>query len=286
MGVDAKGVITIINFGPSRNLESCVRKWPLQQRWKARKVYRSILRSNVKHLCKRHERLFQAKLVTDSTSMVILADPLPHNNNNNNNNNSNNKTTYIALIQSCSKWFTKIKLSSHLKLQTLPLLMIAVTTVALSCTWGLAGGSDESIYSVDQAPTECILPVRNVSEDQFASLKRELVRYKKTWVAYCMQRNMHSQRQFSANFWPSFLMKFGDYHIGQVIQSAPYIASWSDVLKCIEIWRVNHAAEIWKILKKIFADLQDEALPEISDVETDTDGDEGDNDWMRMLKCL
>ena len=79
-------------------------------------------------------------------------------------------------------------------------------------------------------------------------------------------------------------MEFGDYHIGQVIESAPCIASWSDVLKCIEIWRVNHAIEIWKILKKIFADLQDEPLPEISDEETDIDDDdEDDNDWMRML---
>ena len=67
-------------------------------------------------------------------------------------------------------------------------------------------------------------------------------------VAYCMQRNMHSQSQVLAISWPSFLMGFGDYHIGQVIESAPYIASWSDVLKCIEIWRVNHAIEIWKIL--------------------------------------
>ena len=30
-------------------------------------------------------------------------------NNNNNNNNNNNKTTYIALIQSCSKRFTKMR---------------------------------------------------------------------------------------------------------------------------------------------------------------------------------
>ena len=34
---------------------------------------------------------------------------------------------------------------------------------------------------------------------------------------------------------------------------------------------------------KIFADLQDEPLPDISDVETAIDGDEDDNDWMRML---
>ena len=35
--------------------------------------------------------------------------------------------------------------------------------------------------------------------------------------------------------------------------------------KCIEIWRVKHAIEIWKILKKIFANFQDDPLPEISD---------------------
>ena len=154
---------------------------------------------------------------------------------------------------------------------------------ALSCTCGLDGCSNESICSIDQSPTECKSPVRNVSEDQFASLKRELMRYKKTWVAYCVQRSVHSQSQVSAISWPSFLMEFGDYHIRQVIESAPYIASRCDVLKCIEIWRVNHDIEIWKILKKIFADLQDEALPEISDVETDIDDDEDNNDWMRIL---
>ena len=205
MGVDAKGVRTIINFGPSRNLESYV-----QESAKDIKDYVSTKACRRQHI----NGYFDRPISSSQTANP----PTPHD-----------------CCDNC----------------------------ALSCTCGLDGCSVESICSIDQAPTECISPVRNVSEDQFASLKRELMRYKKTWVAYCMQRNMHSQSQVSAISWPSFLLEFGDYHIGQVIESAPYIASWSDVLKCIEIWRVNHAIEIWKILKKIFPELQVEQLPEI-----------------------
>ena len=79
-------------------------------------------------------------------------------------------------------------------------------------------------------------------------------------------------------------MEFGDYHIGQVLENAPCIASMKDILKYIEIWRINHAIEIHKVMKGIFPDLQDETLPDISDKEIDILEDEEDgDDWMRIL---
>ena len=33
-------------------------------------------------------------------------------------------------------------------------------------------------------------------------------------------------------------MEFGDYHIGQVLENAPCIASMKDILKYIEIWQI------------------------------------------------
>ena len=251
MGVDAKGVRTIINFGPSRNLGSYVQESGRCSRDGKPGKCIALYLGRMLSTC--------AKDIKDYVS------------------------TKACRRQHINGYFERPISSSQTANPPTP--HDCCDNCALSCTCGLDGCSVESICSIDQAPTECISPVRNVSEDQFASLKRELMRYKKTWVAYCMQRNMHSQSQVSAISWPSFLLEFGDYHIGQVIESAPYIASWSDVLKCIEVWRVNHAIEIWKILKKIFPELQDEQLPEIPDVATDIDGDEDedDNDWMRML---
>ena len=48
------------------------------------------------------------------------------------------------------------------------------------------------------------------------------------------------------------------------MENANVMASFNDLLKVIEIWRLNHAVEIWKLMRNIFTDLADERLPEIS----------------------
>ena len=61
------------------------------------------------------------------------------------------------------------------------------------------------------------------------------------------------------------------------------IASFNDILKVIEIWRLSHAVEIWKLMKNIFTDLADERLPEISLEDTDINENECDDDWVRLF---
>ena len=63
---------------------------------------------------------------------------------------------------------------------------------------------------------------------------------------------------------PGFLVEFGNVRYAQVTKHANVIASFNDILKVIDIWRLNHAVEIWKLMKNIFTDLADERLPEIS----------------------
>ena len=56
------------------------------------------------------------------------------------------------------------------------------------------------------------------------------------------------------------------------------------ILKYIKIWRINHAIEIYKVMKGTFPDLQDETKPDISDKEVEILEDEEDgDDWMRIL---
>ena len=57
---------------------------------------------------------------------------------------------------------------------------------------------------------------------------------------------------------PSFILEFGNYHVEQVLDNDGHIASFNDTPKFIEIWRMSHAGEIWKLLKGIFVDLADE----------------------------
>ncbi len=92
----------------------------------------------------------------------------------------------------------------------------------------------KTICSVNQLQQESSVPVRTVSQQQNASLHKALITYKKTWVSYCKHRNPQDCK-VSAISYPSFLMEFGDYHISQVIDNAPYIASMKDIYKHIEI---------------------------------------------------
>ena len=59
------------------------------------------------------------------------------------------------------------------------------------------------------------------------------------------------------------------------------MASLKDILKIIEIWRVSHAVETWKLMQSIFTDLADETLLEVP--VKDTDIDEDDSHWVPTL---
>ena len=109
--------------------------------------------------------------------------------------------------------------------------------------------------------------------------------FKKTWVSYCMHKNLQGESKVSAISCPSFLMEFGDYHIKQVMNNAPYISSMKDIYKHIEIWRMKHAIEIYKILKGIFPEMQNELLPDIPEDEVDIFEDEDDEDDL-VQTCL
>ena len=61
------------------------------------------------------------------------------------------------------------------------------------------------------------------------------------------------------------------------------IASFNDILKVIEIWRLSHAVEIWKLMRNIFTDLTNERLPEFSMEDTDINEDECDDDWAQLF---
>ena len=134
------------------------------------------------------------------------------------------------------------------------------------------------------ATPETRSPVREVTKEQLSTLKKRLVLYKNKWVAFCMEKN-YSQchNQVSAISCPSFLLEFLNFHIEQYLENADVITSFNDILKLIEIWRLCHAVEIWKLMRHIFNDLPEETLPEIPMENTDINEEESDDDWVRLF---
>jgi hypothetical protein len=99
-----------------------------------------------------------------------------------------------------------------------------------------------------------------------------------------MKSNSQCKSQVSAISYPSFLLEFGGYHIEQVIDNVAFIKSFNDIMNYIEIWRLCHAIEIWKLMKGLFADLVDETLPDAPVEDTDVSEDNcDDDDWERLL---
>lgn len=250
MGVDAKGVRTIIHFGPSRNLESyvqesgrcsrdgqpgsCVVLYLGRMLSSCAKDIRSYVSSGT---CRREQinSYFDHPVNVPNTSQ-----PTGHN-----------------CCDSCAALCT--------------------------CDNGTCTYHPVWAAPVESTP-ETRSPVREVSDDQLSTLKKGLLLYKKKWIAYCMEKNYSpSNNQVSAISCPSFLLEFGNFHIAQVIENANVIASFNDILKVIEIWRLSHAVEIWKLMRNIFTDLADERLPEISLEDTDINEDKCDDDWVQLF---
>ena len=252
MGVDARGVRTIVHFGPSRNLESYVQESGRCSRdgqpgnclilYLGRMVSTCAkdIRSYVSSESCRREQI--NSYFDQPSNVATTPKPTGHN-----------------CCDNCAK--------------------------SCTCTNGACSYVPVWAAPVDQSTPDTRSHVRNASNKQLAALRRGLVSYKKKWVACCMQNN-YSQcgNQVSAISCPSFLLEFGNYHMEQVIENVNIIASFNDILKVVEIWRLTHAAEIWKLMKNIFMDLVDATLPEIPVEDTDICEDESDNDgWLQFF---
>ena len=250
MGVDAKGVRKIINFGPSRNLESYVQE---------------------SGRCSHDGNLGKCVILYLGRMLTMV---------------SKDMRDYVLTKtrrQDINKYFDIPVTSNTQK----PSGHYCCDNCAMSCKCVDGGCNYKTICSVDQLPQKSRIPIRIVTKQQSVSLQKALVTYKKKWVSYCMHRYLHGQSKVSAISYPSILMEFGNYHIKQVMDNAPYISSMKDIYKHIEIWRINHAAEIYKILQGIIPEMENEELPDIPDEDDllESDGEDSDNesDWMRIF---
>ena len=179
MGVDAKGVRNIINFGPSRNLESYVQESGRCSR--DGKPGKCVI-------------LYLGRMLTFS---------------------SKDMRDYV-LTQTCrrqdiNRYFDIPAISNNDTEK--PVGHNCCDNCATYCKCVEGGCNHKTICSINQLQQESSVPVRTVSQQQNASLHKALITYKKTWVSYCMHRNLQDSNKVSAISYPSFLMEFGDYHI-------------------------------------------------------------------------
>ena len=247
MGVDAKGVRTIINFGPSQNLESYVQESGRCSRDGQPGTCIILYLGNMLSTCAKDIRDYVA---SESCRRELINSYFDQTN--------TSQTTKPSGHECCDN-------------------------CAKECTCGDGVCSFTPVCTVVQSAPQKT-PVREVSNEQISTLRRGLEAYRKKWIVFCMKNTSQCKNQLSTISYPSFLVEFGRFHIDQVIANAVFIKSFSDVMKFIEIWRLLHAVEIWKLLKGLFTDLIDETVPEASIEDTDINEDDSDDDdWERLL---
>lgn len=203
MDVDAKGVCTIIHFGPSRNLESYVQE---------------------SGRCSRDGHpgscvvLYLGRMLSSCAKDIWSY--------------VSSGTCHREQINSYFDHPANVPNTSQ------PTGHNFCDSYAALCTCKNGTCTYDPVWAapVESTP-ETRSPMRDVSDEQLSTLKKGLLLYKKKWIAYCMEKNYSpSHNQVSAISCPSFLLEFGNFRIAQVIENAYVIASFNDILKVIEIW--------------------------------------------------
>ena len=250
MGVDAKGVRTIINFGPSRNLESYVQESGRCGRDGAPGRCLILYLGRMLSTCSKDMKNY---VLSESCRREFIN----------------------SYFDQATTQTTTTKPSGH--------NCCDICALTCTCKGGACGYVPVCTVTCTQSPPERS-SVREVSAEQISALQRGLLAYKKKWIVYCLNINSQCKNQVSTISYPSFLLEFGSYHIQQVIEHAAFIASFDDITKLVEIWRLSHALEIWKLMKDIFKDLKDETLPAIPVEDTDIHEEcDDDNAWLQLL---
>ena len=166
MGVDAKGVKTIINFCPSRNLESYVQESGRCSRDGTPGKCVILYLGRMLNFCSKEMR------------------------------------DYVA-TQTCRRQYinTYFDSSNSATCTQKPVGHTCCDNCALTCKCINEGCNYKTICSVRELQHESMVPVRIVSNQQNESLQRALITYKKKWVSHCMLRNMQGQHSV-CNFLP------------------------------------------------------------------------------------
>ena len=261
MGVDCKGVKTIIHLGPSRDVESYMQE---------------------SGRCGRHG-------CQSNAVIYYLGRMLTH--------VDKHMKEYVNLqadgITCRRKW-----LLNHFDIQecenteTLP-EMIKHNCCDLCAKHCVCGSSDCSI-NVIPIPAETSqnpkAQTRQISTEQKKELTEQLIMLSKELNIPIFEQFVCHSGQVHTPEIPVFFNQFGTFQINQVLHAANHLFSIVDINDNVEIWKHDHAVKVYKILYNVFKDIEpmsDNMMLKTQDDSYDEDSDEQDwDDFMDDDTCI
>ena len=245
MGVNAKGVKTIIHVGPSKNLEAYVQESGRCGR--GGEQSRAIVLFNNK-MCVFCDKDIKDYTVSEECRRNILRKRFDA---------GSDSTSPHEFLHNCCD------------------------NCAKKCECNQADCQSALFLPAGTTADELLLPRRrDVSATQKANLQAQLKEMRKSLVKKAMQGDQKG-RKATVISCPSFLLEFSDVQIKQVLDNCEVISSISDVMKCVEIWQYKHAEAIYTLFYNIFHDVP----PPVLASESSDDSEDEVMNGMNGLIC-
>ena len=118
---------------------------------------------------------------------------------------------------------------------------------------------------------------REVSKEQKDKVKTELDIFHRTLLTNLLKRDGSGKLKTFTN--PKFLLGFSDIQISQVLDHCHALFTVNDICNLIEIWDLQHAFKIYKILNDIFMDMDYSDILEEDDLSSEEEEELLPEDW-------
>lgn len=217
MGVDCKGVRTVVHFGPSKNVEAYIQECGRAGRdgepshvWL---LYNGIMQIHLEPDMKAYLKTKECRRQHILRSFDV------------------NSCTHPAPLHTCCD------------------------NCASLCDCGSPGCKTFTIYPILSCNNSDYVPskVRNVSDEQRRKVKEELIVYRKELVKMLISKSPGGGLKSIIN--PRFLLGFSTLQIEQVMSNLDKIFTIEDITNFVEIWDMKHAQAVQDIFMRVFSDI-------------------------------
>ena len=251
MGMDCKGVTTVVNFGPSKNIEAYIQESGRcgrgGEKGKAVILFYGRMLQNVSKEMKNYVRLPDGAC----------------------------RRKY--LLQ-----FFDLNQEEMLMAQAFSRKHECCDLCAKLCTC-VAGGCDAmNDLLVSNVPVRVSTLKRTVSPEQQELLKNKLIVLRKELVLPIFDKVAGCNGEILTPTVPIFLHTFSNFQINQILMQVDHLFSLEDIMSHVEIWKKEHALKVLLLLNEVFHDI--DPLPEVHfDADADVEDLDDEDDWDGMM---
>ena len=255
MGVDCKGVKTVIHLGPSRNVESymqesgCCGHYDCQSNAVIYYLGRMLTRVD-KHM-KEYVKL-QADGATCRREWLLNHFDIGE--------SEKSKTLPVTEKHKCCD------------------------LCAEHCACGANDCPVNVIPIPDQTSQKQTTRTREVSIEQTQELTKRLIMLRKELNMPIFEQFVCHNGQVHTPETPIFLNQFGTFQMNQVLEAANHLFSIDDINRNVEIWKHDHAVKVYKLLYDIFKDVEPMNDNMVLAVQAEIDdGDSDEEEWVHFM---